>query len=129
MRRYDIGASGRWLPGRCACGLTSPRFELLERHGTLLRIGTDFISLTTLAQHLRVPFQLVLDHDPDGLERLHVHCAVPAPDIRRRLLGDTKLTTLVQTGLLTLAVEHCAVEQFSRNRHSGKTPTVIDNRR
>lgn len=129
VRRYDIGDSGRWLPGRCACGLTSPRFELLERHGTLLRIGTDFISLTTLAQHLRVPFQLVLDHDPEGLERLHVHCPLPAPDIRRRLLGDTKLTTLLQTGLLTLAVEHCAVEQFSRNRHSGKTPTVIDNRR
>ncbi|MFJ2280256.1 aldehyde dehydrogenase family protein [Pseudomonas sp. NPDC087803] len=129
VQRYDIGDSGRWLAGPCACGLTSPRFELLGRHGKLLRIGSDFISLETLAQHLQAPFQLVLDHGPDGRERLRLRCPL-APAEADRLLHDyLALTTLVQTGLLTIDIEQCAPEQFSRNRHSGKTPPVIDSRR
>ncbi|EUB82841.1 aldehyde dehydrogenase family protein [Pseudomonas sp. GM30] len=129
VQRYDIGDSGRWLPGPCACGLTSPRFELLQRHGKLLRIGTDFISLATLAQHLQAPFQLVLDHGPDGLERMRLRCPLEPAEAHRRLQNYSTLITLVQTGLLTLDVEHCAVEQFARNRHSGKTPLLIDTRR
>ena len=129
VQRYDIGDSGRWLPGPCACGLTSPRFELLQRHGNLLRIGTDFISLVILEQHLQTPFQLVLDHGPDGLERMRLRCPLEPAEAHRQLQNYSTLTTLVQTGLLTLDVEHCAVEQFARNRHSGKTPLLIDTRR
>ncbi|RVD79664.1 acyl-CoA reductase [Pseudomonas koreensis] len=129
VRRYDIGDSGRWLSGPCACGLTSPRFELLERHGKLLRIGTDFISLATLAQHLQTPFQLVLDHGPEGLERMCLRCPLPPQDTQRRLHDYLTLTTLVETGLLTVDAEQCAVEHFSRNKHSGKTPLLIDKRR
>jgi phenylacetate-CoA ligase len=33
VHRYDIGDTGRWLPGACPCGLETPRFELLQRHG------------------------------------------------------------------------------------------------
>ena len=46
-----------------------------------------------------------------------------------QLQGYQTLSTLVQTGLLTVDVEQCAVAQFVRNRHSGKTPSVIDSRR
>ena len=49
VQRYDVGDTGRWVPGACACGLASPRFELLQRHGKLIRIGSDFISLSELA--------------------------------------------------------------------------------
>ncbi|RBL68282.1 aldehyde dehydrogenase family protein [Pseudomonas sp. MWU13-2625] len=129
VQRYDIGDSGRWLLGPCACGLTSPRFELLQRHGKLLRIGTDFISLATLAQHLQALFQLVLDHAPDGLERMRLRCPLAPEQARQRLQSYLTLTTLMQSGLLTLEVEQCAIEQFARNRHSGKTPSVIDTRR
>ncbi|EZP25832.1 acyl-CoA reductase [Pseudomonas sp. RIT288] len=129
VQRYDVGDSGRWLPGPCACGLTSPRFELLQRHGKLLRIGTDFISLATLEQLLQVPFQLVLDHGPDGLERMLLRSPLEPAQASLRLQGYQTLTTLVQTGLLTVDVEQCAIEQFARNRHSGKTPPVIDSRR
>jgi len=129
VQRYDIGDSGRWLPGPCACSLTSPRFELLQRHGNLLRIGTDFISLVILEQHLQTPFQLVLDHGPDGLERMRLRCPLEPAEAHRQLQNYSTLTTLVQTGLLTLDVEQCAVEQFARNRHSGKTPLLIDTRR
>jgi phenylacetate-CoA ligase len=128
VQRYDLGDSGRWIPGPCACGLPAPRFELLQRHGRLLRIGTDFICLETLAQHLRVEFQLVLEHAPDGLERMRFRSSLSAFEVHRRLQDYPTLATLIRTGLLTVDAERCAIEQFTRNKHSGKTPQVIDNR-
>lgn len=129
VQRYDVGDSGRWVPGPCACGLASPRFELLQRHGRLIRIGTDFISLSELAQHLQTEFQLILDHAPDGLERMIFLSELAPQDVHRRLSDHPVLTTLLQTGLLTVEAQVCAVDQFTRNRHSGKTPLLIDNRR
>ncbi|WP_192564881.1 aldehyde dehydrogenase family protein [Pseudomonas gozinkensis] len=128
VQRYDLGDSGRWIPGRCACGLPAPRFELLQRHGRLLRIGTDFICLETLTQHLQVEFQLILEHAPDGLERMRFRSSLSGRDLHRRLQDYPTLATLIRTGLLTVDAELCAVDQFARNRHSGKTPRVIDNR-
>lgn len=128
VQRYDLGDSGRWIPGRCPCGLPAPRFELLQRHGRLLRIGTDFICLETLARHLQVEFQLVLEHAPDGLERMRFRSSLPAREVHDRLLDYPTLATLIRTGLLTVDAEHCAIDQFARNKHSGKTPQVIDNR-
>ncbi|CAI8790592.1 phenylacetate-CoA ligase [Pseudomonas sp. IT-P2] len=128
VQRYDLGDSGRWIPGRCPCGLPAPRFELLQRHGRLLRIGTDFICLETLARHLQVEFQLVLEHAPDGLERMRFRSSLPAREVHDRLLDYPTLATLIRTGLLTVDAERCAIDQFARNKHSGKTPQVIDNR-
>ncbi|MFJ2479015.1 aldehyde dehydrogenase family protein [Pseudomonas sp. NPDC087598] len=128
VQRYEVGDTGRWISGPCACGLTSPRFELLQRHGKLIRIGTDFISLSELAEHLQVPFQLLLDHAPDGLERMCLRSELEAADAQLRLSRYPTLTTVIETGLLHLEVEVCAVEHFTRNRHSGKTPTLIDSR-
>jgi phenylacetate-CoA ligase len=129
VQRYDVGDTGRWLPGECACGLSSPRFELLQRHGRLLRIGTDFICLNELARHLQTPFQLRLDHAPDGLERLMIRSPAAPADIHRRLEGYATLTTLVRTGLLTVQAQTCEPQQFDRNRHSAKIPAVVDARR
>lgn len=129
VHRYDIGDSGRWVLGTCACGLTSPRFELLQRHGKLLRIGSDFISLAELAQHLQTPFQLVLDHADDGLERMLVRSASAPDEVHERLRSYTTLATVIRTGLLSVEVQVCDEVQFTRNTHSGKTPLVIDNRR
>ncbi len=28
VHRYDVGDTGRWVPGACPCGLESPRFEI-----------------------------------------------------------------------------------------------------
>lgn len=128
VRRYEVGDTGRWIAGPCACGLTSPRFELLQRHGQLIRIGTDFISLSELAEHLQVPFQLLLEHAPDGLERMCLRSELEAADAQLRLSRYPTLTTVIETGLLHLEVEVCAVEHFTRNRHSGKTPILIDSR-
>jgi phenylacetate-CoA ligase len=129
VERYDVGDSGRWVPGSCTCGLPSPRFELLQRHGKLIRIGTDFICLNELAEHLQCPFQLLLDHTPDGVERMRVRCEHSPTDVRARLSNYATLATANASGLLVIDVEVCAIEQFTRNRHSGKTPLLIDSRR
>jgi phenylacetate-CoA ligase len=129
VQRYEIGDSGRWVHGACACGLQSPRFELLQRHGKLIRIGTDFISLSELAERLQCPFQLLLDHAPDGIERMRLRCELPSADVLTRLANYSTLSTLVQSGLLVLEVETCALEHFTRLQHSGKTPALIDSRR
>jgi phenylacetate-CoA ligase len=129
VQRYAVGDTGRWLTGPCACGLTSPRFELLQRHGRLLRIGTDFICLSQLAGHLEAPFQLLLDHAPDGLERLRLRCDREPSDTHARLQSYTTLATLLRNGLICLEVERCNPMQFSKNKHSGKIPELIDARR
>jgi phenylacetate-CoA ligase len=128
VQRYDVGDSGRWVPGRCGCGLQTPRFELLQRHGRLVRIGTDFICLSELAQHLQTEFQVILEHAPDGLECMKFLSVLEPQDVHRRLLGYPTLATLVQTGLLTVDAQVCAIDRFTRNKHSGKTPLLIDNR-
>jgi phenylacetate-CoA ligase len=129
VQRYEVGDTGRWLPGACACGLSSPRFELLQRHGRLLRIGTDFICLNELAGHLQAPFQLHLDHAPDGLERLLIRSPGEPADILEQLQNYSTLAVLQRTGLLTVEAQTCEPQQFCRNRHSGKIPSVIDARR
>ncbi|MBV4484860.1 long-chain-fatty-acyl-CoA reductase [Pseudomonas sp. SWRI153] len=129
VQRYEIGDTGRWLPGVCACGLATPRFELLQRHGKLLRIGTDFISLSELATRLQVPFQLRLDHDAEGIERMQVHSELAADAVRARLADYFTLMTVIETGLLVLQIEQRSPVQFTQNKHSGKTPMLIDSRR
>jgi phenylacetate-CoA ligase len=129
IQRYDVGDSGRWLSGPCDCGLTSPRFELLQRHGRLVRIGTDFICLNTLAEHLQTEFQLLMAHAPDGVESLLIRSSREPADVLERLQGYSILATLVRSGLLKLEVEVCPPALFHRNKHSGKTPLLIDARR
>lgn len=129
IQRYDVGDSGRWLTGPCACGLKTPRFELRQRHGRLVRIGTDFICLDELARHLQVPFQLFLDHAADGLERLRLRTPDQPMLINARLQNYPKLAELILARLLTIEVEVCQPAQFCKNKHSGKTPLLIDSRR
>lgn len=126
--RYDVGDTGRWVTGLCPCGLSSPRFELLARHGQWLRVGTEFISPAQLTQSVGVPLQWVLDHGPDGVERLTVNAEAEAPQVRAQLLSDTALNDAVTNAFLTLDVKTCPAIRFERNHHSGKTPLVIDRR-
>lgn len=129
VQRYDVGDTGRWRPGDCPCGLSSPRFELLQRHGRLLRIGSDFICLNELARHLQTAFQLHLDQAPDGLERMLIRSPGNPADILDRVQSYSTLATLLRSRLLTVEAQICEPQQFSRNKHSGKIPSVIDARR
>ncbi|RON52545.1 acyl-CoA reductase [Pseudomonas frederiksbergensis] len=128
VRRYEVGDTGRWMNGPCPCGLSSPRFELLERHGQWLRIGTEFISPSNLARCAGTPIQIVLDHTPNGVERMVVRADTEAAPLYNQLLCDTALKDAVDAALLVLDVTTCTAIQFDRNPHSGKTPLVIDRR-
>jgi phenylacetate-CoA ligase len=129
VRRYDVGDTGRWIPGACPCGLDSPRFELLQRHGKLIRMGTEFISPLALQDSVGMPVQLVLDHTRDGMERLKVLTNLAAEKVYEKLLTHEALANAVNAALLTVEVHECAESGFTRNTHSGKTPLVIDNRK
>ena len=57
LERYEIGDLGRWVPGACPCGRTSPRFELQGRCGDVFRLGaTPFFNynkfVNLLSEHL-----------------------------------------------------------------------------
>jgi phenylacetate-CoA ligase len=129
VRRYDVGDTGRWMPGACPCGLDSPRFELLQRHGKLVRMGTEFISPSALHDSVGVPMQIVLDHSPDGVERLTVLSNADADQVRHALLTHQALANAVNANLLIVEVQTCKEQAFTRNKHSGKTPLVIDKRK
>lgn len=129
VRRYDVGDTGRWVPGACPCGLDSPRFELLQRHGKLIRMGTEFISPSALQESINAPIQMVLDHSPDGVERLKVLTDADASQVRNALLSHEALANAVNAKLLTVDIQVCPEQTFTRNKHSGKTPLVIDKRK
>ncbi|UZE26326.1 long-chain-fatty-acyl-CoA reductase [Pseudomonas sp. B21-056] len=129
LQRYDVGDCGRWLPGPCPCGLESPRFELRQRHGRVLRVATESINTRELVELARVAIQIVLDHDSSGCERLLIRADGAAETVRRRVLALKPLCASVDAALLVLEVRHCPAERFEHNRHSGKVPLVIDSRR
>ena len=54
--RYEVGDLGRILPERCPCGRTVRLMELLGRSDDLLRVGTNLIALSSVAESIsRVP--------------------------------------------------------------------------
>ncbi|MBR7533945.1 long-chain-fatty-acyl-CoA reductase [Klebsiella michiganensis] len=128
--RYDIGDMGRWLPGGCPCGAPSPRFELLGRHGSLVRIGTMFIQPQRLATLADSPVQLILQHNPrSGLECIHIFTDGNIDTVKQRVCTDPELKMALDAHLLELAVTSRPFSEFERHPQSGKTPLVIDKRR
>ncbi|MDU7818004.1 MAG: acyl-CoA reductase [Klebsiella sp.] len=128
--RYDIGDMGRWLPGECPCGAPSPRFELLGRHGSLVRIGTMFIQPQRLATLADAPVQLILQHNPrSGLECIHIFTESNIDTVKQRVCTDPELKMALDAHLLELAVTSRPFSEFERHPQSGKTPLVIDKRR
>ncbi|MDI3274180.1 aldehyde dehydrogenase family protein [Pseudomonas sp. AL03] len=129
VRRYEVGDTGRWIPDACPCGLDSPRFELLQRHGKLVRIGTEFISPSALQQSLGLPIQVLLDHAANGVERMRIRVDADADRVHDQLMTHIAVANAVSAALLIVDIEVCAEHEFSRNKHSGKTPLVIDQRK
>ncbi|EOZ3694212.1 acyl-CoA reductase [Klebsiella michiganensis] len=128
--RYDIGDMGRWLPGECPCGAPSPRFELLGRHGSLVRIGTMFIQPQRLATLADAPVQLILQHNPrSGLECIHIFTDGNIDTVKQRVCTDPELKMALDAHLLELAMTSRPFSEFERHPQSGKTPLVIDKRR
>lgn len=129
VHRYDVGDSGRWVAGDCGCGLQTPRFELLRRHGKLLRVASDFLSASDLARLAGCEVQMVLDHDANGSERLLIRAEDSAEVVRQRLMKNIPISSAVKTSLLQLIVQTVPRALFERNPHSGKSALIIDLRK
>lgn len=132
--RYEIGDLGREIPGRCPCGRTEPRFELLGRYGDVARVGGTFFNFHRIATILANDFgyrglmQILLDTDGLG-ERMTI-C------VDRDLDGAAVVDALVReydsfaktvpTGLID--VEVAKVDQFIMNTSSVKLRNIVDRR-
>ncbi|OKP03675.1 acyl-CoA reductase [Xenorhabdus eapokensis] len=128
--RYDLGDLGCWINQPCSCGLTSPRFRLKERHGSLLRVGSIFFNLADLSEQLALPVQWIINHDSDGIDNIQLLVDHAEPlSIRQHLLKDPKIAEVVEGNLLNLDVISTSSTEFHRNEHSGKTPLFIDLRK
>ncbi|BET95140.1 acyl-CoA reductase [Xenorhabdus taiwanensis] len=130
VQRYDLGDLGCWINQPCSCGLTSPRFRLKERHGSLLRVGSIFFNLADLSEQLALPVQWIINHGSDGVDsiQLLVDHADPLA-VRQNLLKDPKIAEVVEGNLLNLDVISTSSTEFHHNKHSGKTPLFIDLRK
>ncbi|AOJ10555.1 acyl-CoA reductase [Burkholderia mayonis] len=129
VERYDLGDLGQWLPDGCLCGLATPRFRLIGRHGALLRVGTIFVNPAELSGKIGLPMQWLVDSADSGGDRIRLLADGDARAIRARLLEEPMLNKVVGGGLLQLEVTAIPAAEFRRHPHSGKTPLVLDLRR
>ena len=99
VRRYEIGDTGRWIPGDCPCGRTDPRFELLGRTGDFFKAGGPFLNyrrfVDILGEHLGY----------DGPVQAHIH----------EDGNDTRLEIRLarRPGLEAAAAEACLRAQYA----------------
>ncbi|PHM57824.1 acyl-CoA reductase [Xenorhabdus hominickii] len=130
VQRYDLGDLGCWINQPCSCGLSSRRFQLMGRNGSLLRVGSIFVNLADLSKQLGLPVQWVINHDDDGIDsvQLLVDNADTAA-VRQCLLQDDKLAEVVEGKLLNLDIIYSSATAFHQNTHSGKTPLFMDLRK
>ncbi|PHM62497.1 acyl-CoA reductase [Xenorhabdus ishibashii] len=130
VQRYDLGDLGCWINQPCSCGLTSPRFRLKERHGSLLRVGSIFFNLADLSEQLALPVQWIINHDSNGIDSIQLLVDHADPlTVRQNLLKDLKIAEVVEGNLLNLGVISTSSTEFQHNKHSGKTPLFIDLRK
>ena len=135
--RYDIGDLGRWVPGTCPCGRREPRFELLGRHGDVVRIGGTFFNYHRIASILahRCGYsglmQIVLG--TDGLiETMSIRVQESGASTEGALdvLVDEydSFAKVVPTGLVRVTVDRIPDSGFIMNDKSVKLRTIVDGR-
>ncbi|PHV05538.1 long-chain-fatty-acyl-CoA reductase [Janthinobacterium sp. BJB412] len=129
VARYELGDLGRWLPGDCACGLPTPRFELCGRHGQLMRVGTVYLNPAQMAEHIGAPVQFLIDYAANGCDRIEARVEGDLEQARSRMLLHPMLEQVIECGLLELEMVASDATQFARHPRSGKTPLVLDRRR
>jgi len=149
LNRYDIGDLGRFVVdengqagGRCPCGRSSPRFELLGRHGDVFRAGgaffnyQKFLAVLEESSGITGELQIVVDR-VSGIKRVcdRVILWSSSTDviqkkeaiIRNILLEMGELHELVnEEGTLVIEVRHRSSDQLVRTPGSGKLRHVID---
>lgn len=143
--RYDVGDLGRFLPGRCGCGRTLRRLELLGRSDDVLVLGGYKVPLEAVAavlagiSGLARAFRMVARR-PEGLDQLVVEVEVPAgvceaerEALERRVVeGICRFKPeygLFGTGGTAPILARAVPEgELPRNPRTGKVAMVVDER-
>ncbi len=136
-QRYDIGDLGRWVEGPCPCGRREPRFQLLGRHGDVMRIGGTFFNYHRIASILSDEFgygglmQVILE--TRGLSEAMVIC-VDGLSAGQEAVADALVRSYdsfaktVPTRLMELEVRDVGPDGFVMNSTSIKLRSIVDRR-
>lgn len=138
LDRYEIGDMGRWVPGTCACGRTSPRFELQGRCGDVFRPGATpffnynkFVNLLSEQLGYTGHVQIEYGHKVDKksglilkLDRNHGLEAKQAADMLLSLYKELEYST-GELGTLHFETQLVAPEDFVFIPRSGKIKHLI----
>lgn len=139
IERYEIGDTGRWVPGPCPCGRKEPRFELAGRLGDVFKAGGPLLNygrfVDFLSQHLNYagPVQLHIDSEPAAtVLRIWVDDSLRASptEVAEQLVQsypDLAITRTLNLPLI-VRVEVQPGDAFVRVKASGKLRHVCDHR-
>lgn len=139
IARYEIGDTGRWVPGPCPCARQEPRFELTGRLGDVFKAGGPLLNYSRfvdfLSQQLDYagPVQLHIDSEPAAtVLRIWVDDTLQAPttEAAEQLCAWYDELGVIRTYQLPLIVrlEIHPHSDFVRVKASGKLRHVCDHR-
>lgn len=140
--RYRVGDRMRWLDRPCACGRTTPLFELLGRGDDVLRIGFDSVDYNFIQESVsRVPGLLgsvqMQKLRISGRDQLILRCESDAPPGRfaalarrlEKIVIDARPTlrkAIEGRSVRPLKVEVLPSGAIARNPRTGKLIRSID---
>lgn len=135
--RYDIGDLGRWIEGPCPCGRREPRFELMGRHGDVIRIGGTFFNYHRIAAILSGEFsytglmQIILE--TRGLTEAMVICVdglgATTEEVSDVMVRDyDSFAKTIPQRLMDLEVREVGHDGFIMNDVSIKLRSIVDRR-
>jgi phenylacetate-coenzyme A ligase PaaK-like adenylate-forming protein len=138
VERYDIGDLGRWVPEKCKCGSSSPRFELLGRSGDVFRAAGNFLNyrkfefiLGDLGYSSEFQVKIESSGERDSVTLvLSSDTAIELSCDKMIFLDNIKelREAVIDEGVLDFSIEYKESSDLERVKSSGKLRRVIDNR-
>lgn len=135
--RYEIGDTGRWVPGACPCGRSDPRFELQGRMGDVFKAGAPFFNarrfVSILDEQLAYSGPVQLHIREDGhltVLQMWVDATCDPVAADRVLHEQYEEIAFGEQAGLAFRFEVCVVPEdtFERAEGSGKLRPVCDHR-
>lgn len=132
LLRYRVGDLARWVEGPCACGVASPRFELLGRVEDRVAVGrwrvdyADVVAVVSGFPELAAAPQLVIEV-PAGLA-VRVEASGGEPDALAAALRARLLAAVPGLDGLPLRVEVVGPGGLERVGRTGKVVRIVDRR-
>jgi phenylacetate-coenzyme A ligase PaaK-like adenylate-forming protein len=140
--RYRVGDRAMWLAERCACGRTTPLFQLLGRGDDVLRIGYDSVDYNAVQAHvLTVPglsgsIRMEKERE-EGKDRLVIKIETEVAVSNRPVLANRFAETFVEARpslrdfvkkgtVWPIRVELVDPGTLPRNPKTGKLIRVVD---